>query len=86
MVAMAAAATTVLCLLFITLEPCRGRRHILQVLGRSQSDGGRQRDGPRRAYPLAELAGALADTGGPAAAAGAEVVHGERQRRAAADE
>jgi hypothetical protein len=85
MVAMAAAATTRLRLLrFITLEPSRDR-HVLQVLGRSQGDGRRHRDGTGRADPLAELAGALADAGDPVAA-GAEVVHRERQRRRGVEE
>ena len=73
------AATARLGLGFITLEPSRDR-HVLQVLGRRQGDGSRHRDGTGRADPLAELAGARADAGDPAAA-GAEVVHRERQRR-----
>jgi|UniRef100_A0A804NJT3 hypothetical protein len=60
-------------------EPC-GDGHVLQVVGRGQGDGRGNGDGPRRAGPLAELAGGLADAGHPAAA-GAEVVHREGQRR-----
>ena len=81
---MAAAATARLGLGFITLEPSRDR-HVLQVLGRRQGDGRRHRDGAGRADPLAELAGADADAGDPVAA-GAEVVHRERQRRGRVEE